>query len=106
MELIKSKLKCKIDSVGEQLSFKVENLFRSNNDVKAIYKSEVLREEDRDYQFIMRSLSNVANSPKIHHMFKIVPADQIGMLKTRGSPLYLHGVKSHRVENVMKFGYT
>ena len=39
-------------------------------------------------------------------MFKIVPVDQNKDSEIEGKPLYLHGVKSHKVENVMKFGYT
>ena len=108
LKLINSRPNYKIYSVIEQFLFKVESLFESNKDEKVKYRAEVLQGEDEDYFFILRSLTtkNSFDHPKIHHMFKIRPVDQNEVSKTGGNPLYLHGVKSHKVENVMKFGYT
>ena len=57
LEHIKARPQYVIDSVVEQFLFQVKSLFESSKDDKAKYTSEILKKNDKDYQFILQSLT-------------------------------------------------
>ena len=67
----------------------------------------MLQKENDDYKFIVQSITNknALNYPKILHVFKINPVDKNEVSKVKDRCLYLRGIKSNEVNNVLTYGY-
>ena len=98
--------KKKHDAVMKQLLFKVTSLFNTEKDTSLKYKLEYLQKEDKDHQFILRSLASTSSKvyKKILFVFKVSPVDETGTAP-RLACLYLNGMKSNKIFNVLKTGY-
>ena len=59
------------------MSFKVNRLFELGTNENTMYKTELLKTHNKDYQFIMHSMTDerCEDSPKVLHMFRINPVD-------------------------------
>ena len=98
--------KKKHDAVMKQLLFKVTSLFNTEKDTSLKYKLEYLQKEDKDHQFILCSLASTSSKvyKKILFVFKVSPVDETGTAP-RLACLYLNGMKSNKIFNVLKTGY-
>ena len=105
--LIKSKFSSNISSFAQQLVFEMSALFTSGAGESFKYKLEELPSSDEDYQFVLSSLKNqdCKAIPKVLHVFRTNPVDQNEFRFTIYSSLYLHGVTSNNVLNVLTSGY-
>ena len=72
------------------------------------YNTAVLQAEDKDYQFILRSISdkNSENNPKVLHVLKINPVNEKKVSQMQNKPIYLYGVKSHEVNDIIMSSFT
>ena len=97
-----------IDSIMEQLPFNLSSIIEATiDDVNRKYKPELLQKEDDDYKFVVRSIKNknAENYPEIVHIFKINPVNKNEVCKMENKYLYLNGIKSNEVNNILTFGY-
>ena len=107
IEHIRSQYDKRVHSLKQQLLFKIKNLFQTSSDGSIRFKTELLKTTDKDYQFILRSITDDscnANS-KVLHIFRINPIDQIQVNKLKYTDLYLHGIKSNKIIDVLSSGY-
>ena len=107
VESIKSKFDDKIALITQQLSFKVSSLFKTTFDSSIMHKTEELKPTNEDYQFIFNLVSDETSekNKKVLHIFRINPVDQNEERKIHNACLYLHGVKSDKVVNILQSGY-
>ena len=97
----------RISSVIQQISFNLVNLVEGKRDAWYQYKTAVLQTDDKDYQFIIRSITdkNSENNSKVLHILKINPVNQNEVSEMQNKPLYLYGVKAHKVDGIIKNGF-
>jgi len=107
VELIKYRYDNKISSLKQQLSFKMSSLFQTDYNNLTQYKTEFLETSDKDYQFILRSVTDDScnKNPNVLHMFRINPTDENQENKLLNTKLYLHGTKANKITEVLKSGY-
>ena len=102
-----SELDNDINSIMKQLTFNLSSIIETTNDEIRKYRPELLQKEDGDYKFILQSLTskNANSSSKMLHVFKINPVDAGEVNKIKDKCLYLNGITSNNVNNILIFGY-
>ena len=107
VDFLKSKFGNNVTSFLNQLSFNFSSLFRTNSNDTNKYKTELLQTVDKDYQFLLRSLTDddCKDNPNIVNIFKITSVDKNEDRRIINNTLYLQGVKSDKVVNILKSGY-
>ena len=108
IEFIQKKFDYKMRSTLQQMSFKLDSLLDLKKNKTNKYALNSLEGTDKDYNFILRSIKSSSYTPKILRMFKIEDKnnDKKEVDKIRGSRLFLHGVKSNNIQNILSSGYT
>ena len=96
-----------LNSVMQQLSFEFSSLFEIKQDNSYMYTMEVLQKDDKDYQFIMRRITNKNsdNNPKVFHMFKIHPVNHIEVSQKCNNELALFGLTADKINDVLKSSF-
>ena len=107
IKTLESKLYKNMSCIMEQLLFTFNSITESKDNEKTKYKAQSLLEQDVDYKFVLRSIASKKNrdNEKIKHVFKINPVDKNEELDLKDKYGFLHGVKSNRVNNILKEGY-
>ena len=106
--IIRSKFDSRIQRTMEQLSFRFSTIFESNCYKNSKYKTELLREENDDYKFILNSITSQPagnKNKKIRHVLKIHPANNDHWHDLKGKHLLYHGVKSNKLHGFLTNGY-
>ena len=85
--------------------FKTSSIIETNPSVK--YKAELLLTSSRDYQFVLRSMTekNPNGNPTVVQIYRINPVDKSEVEKMRDGLLYMYGVKADKVLDVLASGY-
>ena len=88
-----------------QLLFKTSSIIETNPNVK--YEAELLQNSNRDYIFVLRSMTekNPNGNPTVVQVYRINPVDKSEIEKMHDGLLYMHGVKSDKVLDVLASGY-
>ena len=90
------------------LAFKTSNIFLRKDDESVKYRTELLKEEDNDYKFMLRSIVNnkpFENHAKILHIIKVNPVDRNEVAIMNNKYLLLNGVRSNKVNDILTQGY-
>ena len=104
-----SKLDKYINEVMKQLSFNMRSITEAVHGDNLKYKTEVLKSEDVDFDFVLRSLKegNILESiPSVMNIFKISPKIENDSAKLNGEYILYSGVKSNNVLSILSDGYT
>ena len=107
LDHLKSECDSYINSVIEQLSFKFSSIFENSSNKDRKYKTKLLQKENDEYNFILRSITdiNAEINPKILHIFKIKPVEKHEVTTFKDNLLFLNGIKSNNVNEILNFGY-
>ena len=100
------KLEKYISEVVEQLSFDISSLAEDEDYSK--YKTDILKAEDVDHDFVMRLLKQSESSKsrsEVLNVFKISPKDEKDLEKLKRENLFFNGVKSNKVHSILSDGY-
>ena len=87
------------------------NLLATSTNHSMKYKTEILQTQDRDYQYVSRSITNknYNGNTTVLHMFRVNPVDSNEVRKPYCSLLdvlfYLHGVKANNIMDALTSGY-
>ena len=106
IELAKYHFEYKVNSFMQQLLFEMSSITETNASFK--YKAELLQTSNRDYQFVLGSITETDcrnYNPKIVKIYRINPADESETEKMRDSFLFMHGVPANHVLDVLARGY-
>ena len=74
--------------------------------INSKYSLNTVQKEDNDYKFILGSIKTSSFTPEIHHMFRINLKEKKEVDQIQDRRLFLHGVKSNKVENIISSGYS
>ena len=102
------------NSVIKQLEFNLNSLFRMTQKDSYKHNIEVLKNEDKDYQYILSLIIDEKSSynPNVFQIFKILPMKERKLVSKRrvieikSKELYLYGVKAEKVNSILKCSFT
>ena len=101
LSFIEEKFRYKMRSTLQQIDFNIDQIKQNMNDN---YTIKALTDKEDDYRFILQSTSSSAS--RFKHIFKVNPTNKNKDGKVQGRRLYLHGVKSNKIQDVLKYGYS
>ena len=107
LEILWSKHDNYMESIMEQLSFKIRSIIETTKKEKVKYQAEILKTEDDGYKFILRSVENNKNAinKKVLHVLKIKSVNKRKDDQLKGEYLFFNGIKSNKVTNILTSGY-
>ena len=96
-----------INLMIKQLPLNIDSFLKTKYQENMKYKTELLQQENDDYKFILRWMSDKTfrNKPVILHVLKVNPVDKNEVSKSQNKTLHLYGIKSNNINNVLTYGY-
>ena len=94
-----------VHSAVTQLSFNLASLLEPKYDAK--YRTELVQQQDDDYQFIMKLIENKGyrGLKKVRNVYKVNPVVESEALNLKDKYLFFHGVTSNEVRDILANGY-
>ena len=85
--------------------FKLTDISDMQKDKSNKYTLKKLTKKHKDYQLVLRSITyeSIGLVPEVLHMYAVDSREKSEEIK--GSRLFAHGVKSDKIQNVLKSGY-
>ena len=96
-----------INLLLKQLPLNIDSFLKTKFQENMKYKTEFLQQENDDYKFILRWMSDKTfrNKPVILHVLKVNPVDKNEVSNSQNKTLHLYGIKSNNINKILTYGY-